>query len=245
MTRLEIKNLHVSIEGKEILKGIDLTLEDHEVHTIMGPNGSGKSTLAYTIMGHPDYEITDGTITVDGVAINELSPDERSKLGLFLSFQYPLAIPGVTVSNFLRTAMNAHQETPLSVVEANKVIAEKLQLLEMDTSFLKRYVNDGFSGGEKKRMEILQMAALQPKLAVLDETDSGTDVDALRIIAEGINKIRAKQQLGILLITHYDRILHLITPDRVSVIMEGKVVATGGADLGSKIEKEGYAQFRL
>lgn len=243
MALLQIQDLHVSIQGKEILKGITMDIRDDEIHAVMGPNGSGKSTLSYVIMGHPEYTVTQGDILFEGSSILELSPDERSKKGIFLSFQYPLAIPGVTVANFLRTAMNAHRTTDLSVVECNTLVKEKMTLLGMDASFLTRYLNDGFSGGEKKRMEILQMAMLSPRIAILDETDSGTDVDALRVIADGINAVRSRSKQGILLITHYERILKLLVPDRVSVLLDGRIVETGDAHLAAYIEQNGYKKY--
>ena len=205
--KLEIKNLHVNVEGKEILKGINLEIEKGKVHALMGPNGAGKSTLGNVLMGNPRYEITKGNIMLDGEDITEAAPNERAKLGLFLSFQYPAEITGVTMSNFLRTARNAIKKENMSVIEFHKLLKEKMNELDMDTGFSKRYINQGFSGGEKKRAEILQMSILEPKFAILDECDSGTDVDALKIIANGVNVIKSRTQVGVLLITHYDRIL--------------------------------------
>lgn len=239
MADLEIRDLRVTVEGNEILKGVSLDVNLGEVNAIMGPNGSGKSTLAYTLMGHPKYEITGGTITFLGQNTNEMAPHKRAQLGLFLSFQYPQEIPGVSVSNFLRTALNALREQDISIPDFIKLIKEKMDLLKVDHSFMKRYLNEGFSGGEKKRVEILQMAVLQPKIAILDETDSGLDIDALKTVAEGVNALRGPG-LGVLLITHYQRILNYITPDKVHVLMDGKIVTSGGKDLALKIESQGY-----
>ncbi len=249
MSGLEIKNLHVSIEGKEILKGVDLSINKGEVHAIMGPNGTGKSTLAYALMGHPAYTITEGEVFLNGENILEMEADERSRKGIFLAFQYPVAIPGVTVANFLRTALNARrkavypEDKGISLVEFRKMLKEKMELLKMDSSFAGRYLNDGFSGGEKKRAEILQMATLRPEIAILDETDSGLDIDALRIVSEGVNALRGPD-LGVLLITHYQRILNYIKPDYVHVMLGGKVVESGGADLALHLEEHGYDWVR-
>jgi len=249
MSQLEIKNLHVSIEGKEILKGLDLTVEQGKVHAIMGPNGTGKSTLAYTLMGHPSYEVTDGEVIFKGQNILELEPDERSRLGIFLAFQYPVAIPGVTVANFLRTALNARRraENPedkgIPIPEFRKMLKEKMAMLKMDPNFAGRYLNDGFSGGEKKRAEILQMATLKPEIAILDETDSGLDIDALRIVSEGVNTLLDKD-LGVLVITHYQRLLNYIKPDIVHVMMNGRIVESGGPDLALHLEEKGYEWIR-
>ena len=240
MTTLEIKNLHVSVDGIEILKGINLEVKSGEVNTIMGPNGSGKSTLAYVLMGHPKYKIEKGQILLDGEDITSLSPDKRAKKGLFLSFQYPQEVSGVTLANFLRTAVNSLREEKISVMDFKKLLDQKLSLLEMDQSFGKRYLNEGFSGGEKKKAEILQLAVLQPKIAILDETDSGTDVDALKIISNGINAVAKQQNMGILLITHYDRILQYIKTDKVHILVDGKIVKTGGPELATDIEEAGY-----
>ena len=237
-----IKDLHVKVENREILKGINLTVEPGKVHAIMGPNGSGKSTLAYSLLGHPGYEITQGQILVDGVDVVEMSPDERAKVGLFLAFQYPHSIPGVTMANFLRTAVNAVRETPVSPRDFRQTLRENLKLLEMNDEFAGRYVNEGFSGGEKKRAEILQMAMLQPKYAVLDETDSGLDIDALRIVANGVNALLGPD-LGVLVITHYQRLLNYIKPDFVHVLVNGRIVREGGPELALELEREGYAQF--
>ncbi len=249
MSELIIKDLHVSIEGKEILKGFNLKIKSGEVHAIMGPNGTGKSTLAYTIMGHPSYQITSGEIFLDGNMINDLAPDERSRAGLFLAFQYPMAIPGVTVANYLRTAVNSHRkfENPeykgIPIPEFRKMIIEQMDYLKMDHSFAGRYLNDGFSGGEKKRNEILQMAILKPRFAILDETDSGLDIDALKVVSEGVNALRGPN-LGVLVITHYQRILNYIHPDFVHVMMEGKIVESGDAQLALHLEEQGYEWVR-
>ncbi len=246
---LIIRNLRVSIEGKEILKGVNLTLPKGEVHAIMGPNGTGKSTLAYTLMGHPAYEVTDGEVIFKGQNILELEPDERSRLGIFLAFQYPVAIPGVTVANFLRTAVNARrraqnpEDKGIPIPEFRKMLKAKMELLKIDPSFAGRYLNDGFSGGEKKRAEILQMAVLQPEIAILDETDSGLDIDALRIVADGVNALRG-ENLGVLVITHYQRILNYIRPDVVHVMMDGRIVETGDAELALHLEEHGYDWVR-
>lgn len=249
MPQLEIKNLHVNIEGKEILKGLDLTVEQGKVHAIMGPNGTGKSTLAYTLMGHPSYTVTEGEVIFKGQNVLELEPDERSRLGIFLAFQYPVAIPGVTVANFLRTAINSRRraENPddkgIAIPEFRKLLKEKMAMLKMDQAFAGRYLNDGFSGGEKKRAEILQMATLQPEIAILDETDSGLDIDALRIVAEGVNTLLSKD-LGVLVITHYQRLLNYIKPDYVHIMMGGKIVESGGPDLALHLEEQGYDWVR-
>lgn len=240
MTTLQIKDLYVSIDGIQILKGINLEIKSGEVNTIMGPNGSGKSTLAYALMGHPKYKIEKGQILVDGEDITALSPDKRAKKGLFLSFQYPQEVSGVTLGNFLRTALNSLNEQKISVMDFKKLLDEKLTLLQMDISFGKRHLNEGFSGGEKKKAEILQLAVLQPKIAILDETDSGTDVDALKIISNGINAAAKQQNMGILLITHYDRILQYIKTDKVHILVDGKIVKTGGPELAGHIEEAGY-----
>jgi Fe-S cluster assembly ATP-binding protein len=249
MSQLEIKNLHVSIDGKEILKGFDLTIRQGEIHAIMGPNGTGKSTLAYTLMGHPNYEVTEGEVIFKGQNILELEPDERSRLGIFLAFQYPVAIPGVTVANFLRSALNARRraENPedkgIPIPEFRKLLKSKMEMLKMDSAFAGRYLNDGFSGGEKKRAEILQMAALQPQIAILDETDSGLDIDALRIVSEGVNAL-AGPEVGVLVITHYQRLLNYIKPQFVHVMMGGRIVESGGPDLALHLEEHGYDWIR-
>jgi Fe-S cluster assembly ATP-binding protein len=239
---LVIKNLHVKVENREILKGLDLTVEPGKVHAIMGPNGSGKSTLAYSLMGHPGYEVTEGEILLDGVNIMEMEPNERAKEGLFLAFQYPHTVPGVTMANFLRTAVNAVRDAPVPPREFRQTMREQMAVLKMSDEFGGRYVNEGFSGGEKKRAEILQMAMLQPKYAVLDETDSGLDIDALRIVADGVNTLLSPD-LGVLVITHYQRLLDYITPDHVHVLVRGRIVRQGGPELAKELEKQGYAQF--
>ena len=239
MAFLEVKDLKVKIEDKEILKGISLEVDRGKVVALMGPNGSGKSTLAYALMGHPRYEITSGKILLNGEDVTEARPDERARKGLFLSFQYPQEISGVSVSNFLRTALNAKNEKKISVMDFHKILQEKMKLLKIDKSFALRYLNEGFSGGEKKRMEILQMAVLQPKIGILDETDSGLDIDALRTVAEGINDLKGSE-LGVLLITHYQRILNYITPDKVHIVMDGKIVKSGGKELALEVEERGY-----
>jgi len=237
---LEIKNLHVEIEGKEILKGINLKLEKGKIHVLMGPNGSGKSTLANVLMGNPKYEITYGEIIFNGKNINNLSPSERAKLGIFLSFQYPQEIEGVTISNFLRTALNSNNEDKISIMDFKELINEKSKLLKLNENFSQRYLNDGFSGGEKKKSEMLQLLTLNPTLAILDETDSGLDIDALRAVANGINKFMSKDKF-VLIITHYKRILELIKPNKVSIMLDGKIVEEGDGKLVDKLESEGYA----
>jgi Fe-S cluster assembly ATP-binding protein len=246
---LEIKNLHVALEdGTEIVKGVDLSVDLNEKHAIMGPNGSGKSTLAYALMGHPAYEITEGEILLDGENIVEAGADERAQKGLFLAFQYPHAIPGVTVTSFLRSAINAirkakaGQDDPIPVKEFRTEILAAMERLKVPRELASRYLNDGFSGGEKKRVEILQMALLQPKIAILDETDSGLDIDALRIVAKGVNEL-VGPEMGALLITHYQRILNYVTPDHVHVFVGGKIVASGGQELAHTLEAEGYDAF--
>ena len=240
-SRLEIRNLHVSVEGREILKGLDLTVTQGEVHAIMGPNGSGKSTLAKVMAGHPDYHVTKGKITMDGEDILALEPDDRSRKGLFLAFQYPSEIPGVTIANFLRAALAARlpEGEELEATEYYARLYEKMELLGMDRSFTSRAVNEGFSGGEKKRTEILQLAMLEPKYAVLDETDSGLDIDALKTVAHGVNSLRGSK-IGILLITHYQRILNYIVPDHVHVMVQGRIVRSGGKELALELEERGY-----
>jgi Fe-S cluster assembly ATP-binding protein len=249
MSELVIKNLHVNIEDKEILKGVDLTVKQGEIHAIMGPNGTGKSTLAYTLMGHPNYEVTAGEAWFKDENILELDADERSRMGLFLAFQYPVAIPGVTVANFLRTALNARRkaENPedkgMPIPEFRKMLKEQMSLLKMDQNVAGRYLNDGFSGGEKKRAEILQMAALRPEIAILDETDSGLDIDALRIVADGVNALMGSD-MGVLVITHYQRLLNYIKPDFVHIMLDGKIVESGGPDLALHLEDQGYDWVR-
>ncbi len=236
---LEIKDLHVDVEGKEILKGLNLKLEKGKVHALMGPNGSGKSTLANTLMGHPKYKITSGNIILDGEDITELGPDERAKKGLFLSFQYPFEVSGVTVTNFLVSALESVKGSKPSMLEFKKLVDEKMDLLKIDRKFLSRYLNEGFSGGEKKRSEILQLAVLDPKVAILDETDSGLDIDALRIVSDGVNKFMNPGKT-VLIITHYKRILEYITPDEVSILIDGKISRRGDSSLVDNLEEKGY-----
>jgi Fe-S cluster assembly ATP-binding protein len=245
MSVLEIKNLHVEIDDTQILKGVNLNIKKGEIHAIMGPNGTGKSTLAYALMGHPSFEVTDGEVLFKGENVLDLAPDERSHLGLFLAFQYPVSIPGVTVANFLRTAINSQRkaEDPeykgIPIPEFRTMLKEKMDLLQMDHNFAGRYLNEGFSGGEKKRAEILQMATLKPDIAILDETDSGLDIDALKIVAEGVNALRG-DDFGALVITHYQRILNYIKPDFVHVMLDGRVVESGGPELALQLEEHGY-----
>jgi Fe-S cluster assembly ATP-binding protein len=240
---LVIEDLHVQVEDKQILRGVDLTVEAGKVHALMGPNGSGKSTLAYALAGHPRYRVTGGKVTFKGEDVLDLIPDERARLGMFLAMQYPVEVPGVSVTNFLRTAMNAVRGEDVPVREFAKDLREQMRQLDMDPRFAERNLNEGFSGGEKKRHEILQMALLKPELAILDETDSGLDVDALRVVAEGVNRLRGPQ-LGVLLITHYTRILRYISPDVVHVMVEGRVVQSGGPELADQLEAEGYERWR-
>ena len=244
---LLISGLRASVEDKEILKGIDLSVEPGSVHALMGPNGSGKSTLAFSMAGHPNYAVTGGSVTLDGEELVDMAPDKRAKAGLFLSFQYPASIPGVSVANFIRTARQAVHPDDLTPAKFRAAIFEKLDVLSMDSAFLSRYVNDGFSGGEKKRLEMLQMAMLAPKYAVLDETDSGLDVDALRAVGDSVNAVRKSDEgrdTGFLIITHYPRILQHITPDHVHVMMDGRIVKSGGPELANVIEREGYDKIR-
>lgn len=240
---LQIKNLHASIEGKEILKGIDLEVKAGEVHAIMGPNGAGKSTLSSVVAGNEDFEVTEGEIVLSGEEISELAPEERAHKGIFLSFQYPVEIPGVSVTNFIKTAINESRKAQgLDEMPANemlKKIKEKAEMLGIDRKFLSRSLNEGFSGGEKKRNEIFQLAMLEPKLAFLDETDSGLDIDALRIVANGVNKLKSNEN-AVVLITHYQRLLEYIVPDYVHVLMDGKIVKSGGKELALKLEEQGY-----
>ncbi|MDX6552162.1 MAG: Fe-S cluster assembly ATP-binding protein [Gaiellales bacterium] len=248
MADLAIRNLHASIDGAEILKGVDLELSKGEVHAIMGPNGSGKSTLAHVLMGHPSYEVTEGEVEFKGRQMLELDPDERSRLGMFLAFQYPSAIPGVTVANFLRLAVNAHrrgpdgEENPIRIPEFRKLLQESMEQLKIDRSMTSRYLNEGFSGGEKKRMEMLQMAVLKPEIAVLDETDSGLDIDALRIVSDGVNRL-VGPEMGALVITHYSRLLKYIKPDHIHVLVDGRIVRSGGPELADELEREGYTPY--
>lgn len=247
MSVLEIKNLQVSVVtdagNKEILRGVDLTIRSGETHAIMGPNGSGKSTLAYSIAGHPKYLITGGSVTLDGADVLEMTVDERAKAGLFLAMQYPVEVPGVSVSNFLRTAVTAIRGEAPKVRTWIGEVKAAMASLNIDTAFSERNVNEGFSGGEKKRHEILQMELLKPKIAILDETDSGLDVDALRIVSEGVNRVKANSELGVMLITHYTRILRYIKPDFVHVFANGKIVEEGGPELADKLEEKGYAEY--
>lgn len=241
MSTLVIQDLHVSIDGKEILKGVNLTINTNEIHAIMGPNGTGKSTLASAIMGHPKYEVTSGTITLDGEDVLEMEVDERAQAGLFLAMQYPSEITGVTNADFLRSAINARREEgdEISLMKFIRELDNKMEFLEMDQDMAQRYLNEGFSGGEKKRNEILQMMMIQPKFAVLDEIDSGLDIDALKVVSKGINDMRG-ESFGCLIITHYQRLLNYITPDQVHVMMQGRVVKTGGPELAHKLEAQGY-----
>jgi Fe-S cluster assembly ATP-binding protein len=247
MAKLEIKNLHVSVEteqGKiEILRGVDLVINSGETHAVMGPNGSGKSTLAYSIAGHPKYEVTKGEILLDGQDVLEMAVDERARAGLFLAMQYPVEIPGVSVSNFLRTAKTAIDGKAPALRGWVADVRAAMESLKMDSAFTERNVNEGFSGGEKKRHEILQMELLKPKMAVLDETDSGLDVDALRVVAEGVNRIKSENEMGVLLITHYTRILNYIKPDFVHVFVAGKIAEQGGPELADRLEAEGYDRY--
>ncbi|EMR05649.1 Vegetative protein [Bhargavaea cecembensis DSE10] len=241
MSTLEIKGLHVEIEGKEILKGVDLTINTNEIHAVMGPNGTGKSTLASAIMGHPKYEVTAGTVTLDGEDVLEMEVDERAKAGLFLAMQYPSEISGVTNADFLRSAINSQREEgdEVSLMKFIRELDSKMETLEMDQEMAQRYLNEGFSGGEKKRNEILQLMMLKPKFAILDEIDSGLDIDALKVVSKGVNEMRG-ENFGCLIITHYQRLLNYITPDKVHVMMQGRVVKSGGPELAQKLEAQGY-----
>ncbi len=247
MEKLEVENLHVSVEGKEILKGVDLTVDKGQIHALMGPNGSGKSTLSNVIMGHPDYQVTDGTVTYKGVDITGADPDERSRMGLFMAFQYPVAIAGVPVTKYLRMIVNAQREAKgedeIKLKDFRLQAEEAMKLVQMPKEFSSRYLNDGFSGGEKKRMEILQLALLRPQMAILDETDSGLDIDALRTIADGVNTF-AGPEMGVLIITHYQRILRYVKPDFVHVMHEGRIVKEGGPELVDELEKKGYGWIK-
>jgi Fe-S cluster assembly ATP-binding protein len=247
MSLIEIRNLHVSAEDKEILKGVDLSVGKGEIHALMGPNGSGKSTLANAIMGHPSLEVTEGSILFNGEDITEADPDERSRMGLFMAFQYPVSVPGVTVTKYLRTVMNAHRDAqgldPVSLKDFRKTVEAAMQLVEVPREFTTRYLNEGFSGGEKKRMEILQLALQQPQLAVLDETDSGLDIDALKTVAHGVNTLKGPD-MGVLIITHYQRILHMVEPTHVHVLYQGRIVKEGGPELVETLESRGYGWIR-
>ena len=240
---LEIQNLHVRVEDQEILHGVDLAVKKGETHALMGPNGSGKSTLANTLMGNPNYEVTEGRILLNGEDLTEADPDERAKAGLFMAFQYPATIPGVSVANFLRMAVNARREDPIKVKEFGSMLKENMELLRIRREFTSRYLNEGFSGGEKKRAEILQLAMLQPDFAILDETDSGLDIDALRIVADGVNAMRGDDR-GFLIITHYTRILEYVTPDFVHIMLDGRIVHEGGPELATELEAKGYEWVR-
>jgi Fe-S cluster assembly ATP-binding protein len=248
MADLEIKNLHVSAGDKQILKGVDLHVRSGEFHALMGPNGSGKSTLANAVMGHPNLEVTDGQVLFDGADITEADPDERARAGLFMAFQYPVAIPGVTVAKYLRMVMNAQREArgepEVSLKDFRKQVEAAMELMRVPRDFSNRYLNDGFSGGEKKRMEILQLALLSPRLAVLDETDSGLDIDALNTVAHGVNEVARDSETGVLIITHYQRILHMVQPDFVHIMFEGRIVKEGGPELVEQLEKRGYGWIR-
>ena len=244
MADLEIRNLHVQAGDKQILKGVDLVVRSGEFHALMGPNGSGKSTLANAIMGHPNLEVTEGQVLFDGEDITEAEPDERARAGLFMAFQYPVAIPGVTVTKYLRMVMNAHREArgeePISLKDFRKTVQAAMEMTNVPKEFSSRYLNEGFSGGEKKRMEILQLALQGPKLAVLDETDSGLDIDALNVVAHGVNEVAAPSGMGVLIITHYQRILHLVQPQFVHIMFQGRIVKQGGPELVGVLEERGY-----
>jgi len=247
MSTLEIRDLHVSVETKEgakpILRGVDLTVSSGQTHAIMGPNGSGKSTLAYSLAGHPKYQITSGTVTLDGEDVLAMSVDERARAGMFLAMQYPVEVPGVSVSNFLRTAKTAIDGQAPALRHWVRDVRTAMENLRMDPAFADRNVNEGFSGGEKKRHEILQMELLEPRIAILDETDSGLDVDALRVVSEGVNRVRSTGEVGVLLITHYTRILRYIEPDFVHVFVDGRIAEEGGPDLAERLEAEGYDRY--
>jgi Fe-S cluster assembly ATP-binding protein len=247
MAQLEIRNLHVSVGDREILKGLDLAVESGKLHALVGPNGSGKSTLANAIMGHPSFEVTEGQILFEGEDITEAAPDERARMGLFMAFQYPVSVPGVTVTKYLRTVMNAHREEkgedPVNLKDFRRTVEDAMKLVEVPREFASRYLNEGFSGGEKKRMEILQLALQEPRVAVLDETDSGLDIDALRIVANGVNTLKGPD-LGVLIITHYQRILHYVEPDSVHVMYDGRIVKQGGPELVELLEQKGYGWIR-
>jgi Fe-S cluster assembly ATP-binding protein len=248
MADLEIRNLHVQAGDKKILKGLDLTVNKGEIHALMGPNGSGKSTLANVIMGQPTLEVTEGQILFHGEDITEADPDERARAGLFMAFQYPVAIPGVTVTKYLRMVMNAHREArsepEISLKDFRKAVEAAMELTNVPREFASRYLNEGFSGGEKKRMEILQLALQQPAIAILDETDSGLDIDALNTVAHGVNTVAAESDMGVLIITHYQRILHMVQPSRVSIMFDGRIVKEGGPELVEQLERQGYGWVR-
>ena len=248
MPELRIENLHVSAGDKQILKGLDLVVRSGEVHALMGPNGSGKSTLANAIMGHPNLEVTEGRIVFDGEDITEAEPDERARAGLFMAFQYPVSIPGVTVTKYLRMVMNAHRaergEEDISLKDFRRTVEEAMELTNVPREFSSRYLTEGFSGGEKKRMEILQLALQRPAVAVLDETDSGLDIDALNVVANGVNTVARGTDMGVLIITHYQRILHMVQPARVSIMFDGRIAKEGGPELVEQLEAEGYGRIR-
>jgi Fe-S cluster assembly ATP-binding protein len=248
MPDLQIRNLHARAADKPILNGVDLMVREGEVHALMGPNGSGKSTLANAIMGHPGIEVTDGQILLGDTDLTEVDPDERAREGLFMAFQYPIAVPGVTVAKYLRMVLNAHREArgepQLSLKEFRRVTEEAMELTDVPRQFSSRYLNDGFSGGEKKRMEILQLALQRPRIAILDETDSGLDIDALNVVSRGVNSVKAETGMGVLIITHYQRVLHLVEPDRVSILFDGRIGKEGGRELVEQLEREGYARLR-
>src|SRR6476620_8071449 len=248
MADLSIRNLHVSAGDKQILKGLDLEVRSNEIHALMGPNGSGKSTLANVIMGHPGLEVTEGSIAFDGQDITEASPDERARMGLFMAFQYPVSIPGVTITKYLRMVMNAHREArgeaEVSLKDFRKTVEAAMELTNVPKEFVARYLNDGFSGGEKKRLEILQLALQKPAMAILDETDSGLDIDALNVVANGVNTIAKGSGMGVLIITHYQRILHLVQPERVSIMFDGRIIKEGGPELVGELESKGYGWIK-
>ena len=243
MAELEIRNLHVRVGDKEILRGLDLAVGKGEIHALMGPNGSGKSTLANAVMGHPSLEVTEGQVLFKGEDVTEADPDERARMGLFMAFQYPIAVPGVTVTKYLRTVLNAHRiargDEPIPLKEFRQTVEAAMELTDVPREFSSRYLNEGFSGGEKKRMEILQLALQRPELAILDETDSGLDIDALRVVARGVNAV-AGPEMGVLIITHYQRILHLVAPSHVHVMFQGRIVMEGGPELVDELEAKGY-----
>ena len=240
---LKIENLRAEIDGQEIVKGLNLEVAKGEIHAIMGPNGSGKSTLSNVLMGHPRYEVTGGSVTFMGEDVMEMEADERAKLGMFLAFQYPSEVPGVSVANFLRTAVNSVRENELSIMEMFKLLQDKMKIMQMDPKFAERYLNEGFSGGEKKRNEILQMLMLEPKLAIMDETDSGLDIDALQVVSKGVNELRGPE-FSAVIITHYQRILRYIEPDHVHVMLDGRIVTSGGKELAEELEDKGYDWVR-
>ena len=248
MADLEIRNIHAQAGDKQILKGLDLTVREGEIHALMGPNGSGKSTLANVIMGHPGLEVTEGQVLFDGEDVTEADPDERARNGLFMAFQYPVSVPGVTITKYLRMVMNAHRdargEDPVSLKDFRRLTEEAMELTNVPKAFVSRYLNEGFSGGEKKRLEMLQLAMQRPKVAVLDETDSGLDVDALNVVGGAVNAVKQETGMGVLIITHYQRILHLVKPDRVSIVFDGRVVKQGGPELVEQVEREGYGSIR-